>query len=430
VGHDGEMHGRRAVARLLLVGTALAAGCAPLPTTVTPPPEYVSAELGCAASTEPVDLDRFFAQRIGPLLGSDYHRAQPLPDGRIVWFVQDAFVDHTGAIVSLDQSGFAHNAALVQSGSCFRLLHKGTAEQPSSFEPGAGEVVVTRWWWALGTEVHGDVLKVVWAEMTKDPSRPPTAEGLPYAAVRTWLGAYRTSDLSKLWFRPAADAAVSPIYGYSIASDDTHSYLFGNSYLQDWWGEGGFWGRHSAVHMYLARVPRGLLEAAPEYWTGAAWSPRRVDAAPISSRFWTENPMQPRRMNGRWIAVTKEDGFFGDELLVDVAAAPQGPWTTVSRTPVTARGGAAVASTYHAHLAPWRSANGGLVASLSNNAWDMPQHGYSNPGLYRPQWFRLPWPPGPTAGAVEPTVAGVDPALAEGTEVRAPATAPAHVPIR
>ena len=37
-------------------------------------------------------------------------------------------------------SGFAHNAALVQSGTCFTLYHRGSVAQPSSFEPGAGEV--------------------------------------------------------------------------------------------------------------------------------------------------------------------------------------------------------------------------------------------------------------------------------------------------
>jgi hypothetical protein len=394
-----------------------------------PPPEYIHSDWACAPSTDPAALHSFFGQRVGPLLGADYYRAQSLPDGRVVWFVQDAFIDHARTARTLDRSGFAHNAVLVQSGRCFRLWHKGTTGAPSSFEPGAGETVVKRWWWALGSEVEGNILKVFWAEMRKDPARPASAEGLPYAPVRTWIGAYRTTDLKKLWFRPAPDAGVQPIYGYSVASDDTYSYLYGNSYLQDWWREGGFWGDHSAVHVYLARVPRGRLEAAPEYWAGWGWTPARAEAVPISSRFWTENPMQPRRIGGRWVAVTKEDGFFGDEILVDAAPAPEGPWTTVQRVPVTARGGGDVASTYHAHLAPWRTSNGGLAVTLSNNAWDMPAHGYTNPGLYRPQWLAIGWPPD---APVEPTSTATPTAATTGgpDQVQPPATPPAHVPVR
>jgi hypothetical protein len=430
------MRARRRLASSLAVLLSATVACVPAarvvapPAPARPPPEFVRADIGCAPSTEPAALTRFFGQRLGPLLGADYHRAQPLPDGRVVWFVQDAFIDHSRTVATLDRSGFAHNAVLVQNGRCFQLVHKGTAAAPASFEPGAGETVVKRWWWALGTEVDGNVLKVFWVEMRKDPARPPTAEGLPYAPVRTWVGAYRTSDLKKLWFRAAANPAVQPIYGYSVASDGTHSYLFGNSYLQDWWREGGFWGAHSAVDVYLARVPRGRLEAVPEYWAGWGWTPSRADAVSISSRFWTENPLQPRLIDGRWIAVTKEDGFFGDEILVDVAPAPQGPWTTVQRVPVTARGGGDMASTYHAHLAPWRTSNGGLAVALSNNAWDMPAHGYSNPGLYRPQWFAVAWPPEPT---VEPTDAA-SPTAATTVEpidqVQPPPAPPAHLPKR
>lgn len=408
---------------MLALLTCVATACVPtrvVSPPATPPPEYVRSDMGCATSTEPAALTLFFGRRIGPLLGADYHRAQRLPDGRTVWFVQDAFIDHSGTIPTLDRAGFAHNAVLVQTGRCFQLVHKGNVLVPSSFEPGAGETVVQRWWWALGTEVEGSVLKVVWVEMRKDPARPPTAEGLPYAPVRTWLGTYRTSDLSKLSFRPAADAGVQPIYGYSVVSDGTYSYLFGNSYLQDWWREGGFFGDHSAVDVFLARVPRGRLEATPEYWAGWGWSAQRGDAVPISSRFWSENPMQPRFVDGRWISVTKEDGFFGDEVLVDVALAPEGPWITVNRVRVWPRGGDDLASTYHAHLAPWRTANGGLAVVLSNNAWDMPQHGYSNPTLYRPQWFGVPWPP---------EVPAAQPAAATD-QVIPPPSPPAHVPVR
>ena len=45
---------------------------------------------------------------------------------RWLWLFQDAFIDHPGQATNLDGVGFAHNAALVQPGTCF-TLHRGSA---------------------------------------------------------------------------------------------------------------------------------------------------------------------------------------------------------------------------------------------------------------------------------------------------------------
>ena len=42
-------------------------------------------------------------------------------------------------------------------------------------------------------------------------------------------------------------------------------------------------------------------------------------ARPVVERYWAENPMQPRFLNGQWVAATKRDGFWGEELFIDVA---------------------------------------------------------------------------------------------------------------
>ena len=245
--------------------------------------------------------------------------------GRWLWLFQDAFIDHPGLATSLDGVGFAHNAALLQTGTCFTLLHRGTAAQPSSFEPGAGEVVLSRWWWPLGGELDGGVLRVFWAEMVHDGAEPPAGDGLPWHPVQTWLATYDANDLTRLGFVPAPGPTPSgpkppPLYGYAVASDDSFSYLFGNTYQQNLTLEGGFWdGPHSATDMWLARVPRGRLDERPKYWTGTGWAQDPSKAEPIDSRYWTENPMQPRFIDGRWVAVTKENGFWGEKVAVDVA---------------------------------------------------------------------------------------------------------------
>ncbi|MEJ7719898.1 MAG: hypothetical protein WKF58_05400 [Ilumatobacteraceae bacterium] len=66
-------------------------------------------------------------------------------------------------------------------------------------------------------------------------------------------------------------------------------------------------------------------------------APTRRTRDPILQRFWAENPMQPRYLGGQWVAATKVDGYWGDELMIDVANEPWGPWTTVSRTAAAPR---------------------------------------------------------------------------------------------
>ena len=122
---------------------------------------------------------------------------------RWLWLFQDAFIDHPGSATGLDGVGFAQNAALVQSGTCFVLYHRGTAAQPSSFEPGDGEIVLSRWWWPLGGELEGGVLRVFWAEMVHDPVDPPAGDGLPWHPVRTWLATYDAVDLTRIDFTVA-----------------------------------------------------------------------------------------------------------------------------------------------------------------------------------------------------------------------------------
>ncbi len=321
---------RAAAAAVAAVALVALVSCAPPPLPPPPPPPWaastrvtaagdVATDVGCAASTGAADLAAFFRQRIGPVLGWDYQHVYPLGSGRWLWLFQDAFIDHPGVATSLDGVGFAHNAAMLQTGSCFSLLHRGTAAQPSSFEPGAGEVVLSRWWWPLGGELDGGVLRVFWAEMVHDGAEPPTGDGLPWHPVQTWLATYDANDLTRLGFVPAPGPTPSgpkppPLYGYAVASDDSFSYLFGNTYQQNLTLEGGFWdGPHSATDMWLARVPRGRLDERPKYWTGTGWAQDPSKAEPIDSRYWTENPMQPRFVDGRWVAVDEGERLLGRE---------------------------------------------------------------------------------------------------------------------
>lgn len=387
----------------------------PPPSTIAPPPwaastyvtegGHVSTDVGCAVNDGVQALDQFFAQRVGPVTGWDYQHVYPLGGDRYLWLFQDAFLDHTGTVNSLASSRFVHNAALIQEGTCFRLLHRGTTNRPQPFEIGDGRSETRKtWWWPMGGELVGDELFVFWVEMLKDPYDPEPPDGLGWHPVRTWLASYDADTMERRSFAPAPNEGATPIYGYAVSSDETHTYLFGNTFEQNLVREGGFWsGSHSATAMWLARVPRGLVWADPEYRTADGWSFDRAEAVPVVDRFYVENPMQPRYLDGQWVSATAVDGYWGEQIAIDVAEQPWGPWYTVHYTPLYPRGRDPKMNTYHAHVLPWRDGYGSVLVSVSNNARNMLRDAWYNPHRYRPTFVHYAYMPVPTTTTTSTT---------------------------
>jgi hypothetical protein len=360
---------------------------------------YTSTSIGCASGTGAGAIDAFFAARVGPLMGADYQHAVSLGGGRYAWFFQDAFLDQSGGATRLDQSSFVHNLLLVQDGRCFTMLHRGTAAKPVSFERGTGEDVPRVWFWPMGGQRVGNTLMMFWVQMVKDPYEPGPGDGLGWHPAGMYLASYNANTMQRLSFQAAPNSGVSPLYGYAVADDGQFSYLFGNTFEQNLVREGGYFaGPHSATAMYLARVPSGQLAAAPEYRTDDGWSQNPADARPFVQRFWVENPMQPRFMDGQWVSAAKVNGYWGEELIVEVANHPWGPWTTIEHRGLSPRGGDPKMNTYHAHLLPWRSSNGSLIITVSQNARHMTADAFPHPERYRLAAFTSNWvvpPPDP-----------------------------------
>jgi hypothetical protein len=366
-----------------------------------PPPPWASSvvvagdgsvrtPVGCAANSSAAALDAFFADRVGPVMGADYQHVVALGKGRAIWFFQDMFIDPPGTATTLTQSRFVHNAALLQEGNCFTLIHRGTADAPSSFEPGTGEVPNQSWFWPMGGEREGNTLQMFWVQMVRDAHEPQAPDGLGWHPTGTYLATYDLATLALRSFSLATAPGVTPIYGYAVASDSAHTYLFGNTFEQNLEREGGFLGqRHSATAMYLARVPLGQLAATPEYWDGTGWTSDPASSRPFTQQYWVENPMQPRFLGGQWVSVAKVDGYWGTDLAVQVANHPWGPWTLVEQRPLTPRNADPLMNTYQAHLLPWL-VNGQLVVTVSQNAQDMWHDAFPHPFRYRLQAFAEP----------------------------------------
>ncbi len=121
----------------------------------------LSTDVGCADDTSTAALDRFFSQRVGPVLGWDYQHVVSLGANRSLWLFQDTFIDHSGTAGTLDKSSFAHNVAVVEQDGCFTLLHRGSTSRPTPFEPGTGSATLSTWFWPMGGEVLDGELSVV-----------------------------------------------------------------------------------------------------------------------------------------------------------------------------------------------------------------------------------------------------------------------------
>ncbi|MGA9279350.1 hypothetical protein [Ilumatobacter sp.] len=364
---------------------------------------HLSTDVGCARDLSASALDEFFSQRVGPVIGWDYQHVYPLGGGRSLWLFQDTFIDHSNTATSLDRASFAHNTALVQDGTCFRLLHGGTASRPTPFEPGTGTTSLATWFWPMGGEVHDGRLYVFWARMQKDPVDPLPPDGLGWHPDATFVGTYDPGTLERLDFRQATQGGATPIYGYAVQSQGDWTYLFGNTFEQNLAREGGWGdGPHSGTKMFLGRVPRGRIFDQPQYWTPGGWTADRAAAVPVLQRHWAEFPFQPRIIDGQWVAATAVDGYWGDRFELDVASDPWGPWTTVEQGALAPRGADPAMNTYHAHLMPWRDGAGQVVVAVSNNARNMLRDAWPNPSRYRPNLLSFAWRTPPPVATVPP----------------------------
>jgi hypothetical protein len=330
----------------------------------------------CRATPDAAALDALFlASHLGGISGADYPRPVALPDGRVLWLFQDVFF---GDDDDLRNDRFAHNAALVQRDGCFSQVRSGTALAPRSWLGGDRTTNLSHWFWPLDGDMGADGLLHVFVVEFRNPRG--TGAALGATPVATWRADIRPGDLRVVSFRPATDPG-GRLYGWAIADDDAHTYLYGHCYRQfvttTWLASDP----SCSPNTYLARVPLGRFDAAYEYWTGSGWSVDASAAVPVLSR-GLQNPMSVERIGGRYVSVTKLDDWFGQDLVVDVADAPEGPWREASRQTLPTKCGTAC-NTYGAFLAPWTE-NGRLVVAYSNNAWDMRALAFPNARLYRP----------------------------------------------
>ncbi len=345
------------VAFVALLATLTLAGASPSSTSAAVPSAPV-----CLADARPGQLDRLFASEPGGVIGADYQRATALPDGRFLWTFQDAEVRRPAGGTRL-----VHNIGMIQDGACFSVLIGGTANDPRPWLFADETVSFARWYWPLGAELGADGrLHVFVAEMQeRGPGylsrTEPTATLVAVVDVNTL--AVRSTT------RPAN--ASASLYGFSIESDNTWTYLFAQCHRQFGFDPYIFVYAHDfscSSRVTVARVPKGQLLAAPTYWSGNAWRSDPAAAVPILETGRLVNASQFTYLNNQWMAITKVGDWWGDRIVVEQALRPVGPYRVVADwAPPTKC--SVDCNNYFASWIPSTSPNQ-LIYGLSHNRWD------------------------------------------------------------
>ena len=301
-----------------------------------------------------------------PLVGADYQRAFPLPDGRVLWLFQDAFVDTPNGRT------LVHNVGLLQSGRCFQLLHDGTGTSPAPYVFADLTEPHRRWFWPLGGDIGADgQLHVFVAEMHEHSDRY-----LGHVEpVVTWLVTIDTVTLEVVDRRPAPNPSAD-LYGWSVVSHGEHTYLYSHCYRQFGWDPFPFSESASRFHDWdctadvtVARIARGRFDQQPEYWDGAYWATDAEGAvAVIPTEGRAVNPTQVAVVDDTFVAVTLADDWWGDTVHLDVAPTAHGPWTTYDT--VTVDPVCAECNTYFASIVPFGATDTSISVAVSNNHWD------------------------------------------------------------
>ncbi len=334
----------------------------------------------CTSTTDPAGINNFF--RGGAVLtGADYQRAFTLPDGRVLWFFQDPFIRGR-----YGTSTRVHNAALVQNGACFTLLQTGNFAVPGAYLFADQTQRDKHWFWPMSGDMGTDgMFRLFVAEMRENgPGYLTQTE-----PIATWIVTIDPATLQVADRRLATNPSGS-LYGWSVTSNDEYTYLYAHChrqfgydafpfvvpivYVHDW---------DCADELRVARVPKGRFDLPLAYWNGSTWGSDASAAVNVAHPNRLVSASQIYWTNGKWIAVTKVDDWWGDRIEIDVASQPQGPFAPVRTIPTPAK--CSRCNTYFASLIPYRASDGSMIIGLSNNVFGTPDL-----SRYDPTFFTTP----------------------------------------
>ncbi len=229
----------------------------------------------------------------------------PLPDGKTLWLFGDTMINTVDAGGMHPHGGFVRNSAVLQHGSQFTTITRGSRAHPTSFLTPADP---KQWYWPGHGIADGDSIYLF---MGKIKQVGTGAWG--FAGAGSDLVQLNRSDLSvqHVTKLPGGDATT---WGASVLRDGAYTYIYGMES-----GPGPFdrWAK-------VARAANGKLGGAWEYWNGSSWTKDSNKAAHIADGVSNSYSVFKTRTG---YAMASQDIFFGTTLYARTAPTPAGPWS-------------------------------------------------------------------------------------------------------
>jgi hypothetical protein len=322
----------------------------------------------CLADARIDLLGGLFDSEPAGVVGADYQRATELPDGRVLWTFQDAAIR-----VGPDDIRIVHNIGAIQDGACFTILYRGTRDAPQPFLYADRTVPFERWYWPLDAETGADGRIYVFVAEMVERGEDYLTRTEPTA---TLLVALDPATMLTVGSSPAPNSSPS-LYGWSVTSDATWTYLYGQCYRQFGFDPVFTVAAHDrgcSKRITVARVARGHLVDSPQYWDGARWQADPARAAPVmSTDVAIARATQIEWTGASFVSVDKVDDWWGQTVTFGRSIGPTGPFVQFAAAPEPLKCPRTECNTFFAMWVPGAAASrppNTLGWGIAHNRWD------------------------------------------------------------
>jgi hypothetical protein len=359
-----------------------------------PPAQPTTAARPATSSCGPLATAADWATHFRSLKGrwaiADQATSLALPDGRFLWLFGDTVqgqLVRQGTALEVQRWRMPHNSVVLTRGSTCAPIQIHTGRDGTSLLPDArGDAH-----WPMSAVLDRGKL-FVFASRVRLTGDEFFGIGTRLARLRLAAGAGTPTFAG--WRRTPAtgvDELSGVQWGAAVAQRGRFNYVYGTQRSA---GDLVF-GRS----LHVARVPQGRLArpSAWRYWNGAQWVRGQQHARPIRQAVGgVSTTLSVHHVRGRWVAVTKADGFLGDRVVMLDAPKPYGPWReTTLRSTDTATALTNGDLTYTAMAHPEaKLASGRLLVTLSRNNLDSAKT-LVDVERGRPLFFEAAWPDRP-----------------------------------
>ena len=261
--------------------------------------------------------------------GGDYPHAYPLPDGRVFWMFQDLHFsndddlrnDNPVDTANGTATNAAHNAGLIQQGSCFTIL----GGRGRDLIGDALTVDSRTWFWPLDGEIGVD--GNLWIFMVEMHNPSGGGAGFGALPVQHLAGDPRSDDAERAVLRAGARSRRPTSTAGRSRRPTSWSYLYSHCY------------RQFVNNVDSDRPVRCRVHAATRTWPGCragtsshAGVLERIGmvgdrpraAVPVASRN-VANPMSVQWFGDMFVSVTKEDDWWGTRAVHRPGTRAAGP---------------------------------------------------------------------------------------------------------